>query len=328
VTGWCRGVALAVCVAAVLCASAVIASAKLVSSGDLSLPAPNSGVDTQPYATDTLFAAAGISGGVVVAGAPEAIVGSNQAQGAVSVFLESASGWSSETPAAELVESDGQAGDQFGDDVTISGDTVVVGRDAARGVALYVFNEPAGGWSGMIQQSAELHLPAFDSCGLGMVGIPGGAIVVSSGGSEDCLPVIDVFTEPAGGWAGVTAPEPSAQLAVPSSDSQCFGRPHEVSTGARAIVAACSDAAYVYTEPAGGWTGAIGPVATLRAPSGDDLDSVADLGLSIVVGTVSSVSPMRPSDAAVFNEPAAGWAGTLKPAARLAVPNAAQDGWT
>ncbi len=63
-----------------------------------------------------------ISGDTIVVGAS----GTDSGQGAAYVFTESDSNWSQ---AAELVASGGAAGDGFGDSVSISGNTIVVGAE-------------------------------------------------------------------------------------------------------------------------------------------------------------------------------------------------------
>src|SRR5208283_813584 len=95
-----------------------------------------------------------ISGSTLVVGDYSATIGSNNYQGAAYVFTQSGSTW---TQAAKLTASDGAAGDQFGDSVSIDGNTVVVGASEAtvngnssQGAA-YVFTEPGFGWTNMTQ---------------------------------------------------------------------------------------------------------------------------------------------------------------------------------
>jgi trimeric autotransporter adhesin len=65
-------------------------------------------------AGDGLGTSVAISGSTIVAGSPYAAIGGLQARGAVYVFTEGASGWSSETQTAELTASDGAADDRLG----------------------------------------------------------------------------------------------------------------------------------------------------------------------------------------------------------------------
>ena len=68
-----------------------------------------------------------VSGDTVAAGAPHATVGGQVGQGAAYVFTEPFSGWASTNETAKLTASDGEAADNLGALVSISGDTVVAG---------------------------------------------------------------------------------------------------------------------------------------------------------------------------------------------------------
>jgi hypothetical protein len=86
-----------------------------------------------------------ISGDTVVVGA---IFGDgvNSAQGSAYVFVKPPGGWTDMTQTAKRTASDGAAGDNFGNSVAISGDTVVVGAIFGDGVnsdqgSAYVFED-------------------------------------------------------------------------------------------------------------------------------------------------------------------------------------------
>ena len=82
-------------------------------------------------AYDDFGGSVSISGNTVVVGAWDANVGANSEQGAAYVFTQPAAGWANMTQTAKLTASDGAAGDFFGDAVSISGDTIVVGAENA-----------------------------------------------------------------------------------------------------------------------------------------------------------------------------------------------------
>ncbi len=71
-----------------------------------------------------------VSGSTAMVGAFAHSVGSNNAQGAAYVFVESDGTWSQQ---AELTASDGAANDGFGESVAVSGSTAVVGAFRKRG---------------------------------------------------------------------------------------------------------------------------------------------------------------------------------------------------
>jgi hypothetical protein len=75
-------------------------------------------------ADDHLGSSIALSGDTVVVGAPSDDVGANTNQGSAYVFVRSATMW---TEQQKLTALDGASADEFGNSVTISGDTVVVG---------------------------------------------------------------------------------------------------------------------------------------------------------------------------------------------------------
>lgn len=77
---------------------------------------------------DSFGQSAAISGTTVVMGAPGAVVGANQGQGAAYVFLEPRAGWKTTSRFdAELTASDGTANDGFGLSAGVSGNSIVSG---------------------------------------------------------------------------------------------------------------------------------------------------------------------------------------------------------
>ena len=264
-----------------------------------------------------LFSSPGISGGVAVGGAPWATVGANHRQGAVYVFTEPSSGWSTETETARLIESDGKADDSFGSLAVISGDAIVASRWLRQGTPqYYVFTKPPGGWSGTLQETAQLTVS--DPRGGGRsVAMSGDTIVIGADGYSGGY----VFTKPAGGWSGTI--HESATLTVPGASYPCFSGQGSVATDGPTIVASCSGHAYVFTKPASGWAGTIGPAATLLAPPTTPVASVTVLGS----GVAAAVSrPQCAANAVVFHKPASGWSGTIRPAATLTVTPGCSQG--
>ena len=131
---------------------------------------------------DNVFGCAvAISGNTVVVGASD-FGASGIGPGAAYVFTEPATGWASMTETAKLTPSDSAVRDQFGISVAISGDTVVVGSLGAPTLspvddsAVYVFTEPATGWTDMTQ-TAKLTFPDSSDFGAS-VAISGNTVVV------------------------------------------------------------------------------------------------------------------------------------------------------
>jgi hypothetical protein len=78
-------------------------------------------------AGDYFGSSVSISGDYVVIGARGDDIGANYDQGSAYVFVRSGTTW---TQQAKLTTSDGAAGDQFGNSVSISGDYVVIGAQS------------------------------------------------------------------------------------------------------------------------------------------------------------------------------------------------------
>jgi hypothetical protein len=116
---------------------------------------------TSDGGADDSFGGGSISGDTVVAGAAQAKIGTNNAQGAAYVFVRPKGGWANMTETAKLTASDGAAFDELGVDASISGNMVIAGapfrsiHGNSRQGAAYVFLKPANGWVNATQ-SAKL----------------------------------------------------------------------------------------------------------------------------------------------------------------------------
>ncbi len=160
----------------------------LNSSGD--------GIDAQGYSV-------AVRGALAVVGAPLA----NAEQGQAFVFTFDGSDWNE---VATLVASDGAAGDQFGESITLSADAIVIGApdqsgpgSEARAGAAYVF--PALGLSGTVNESAKLRAPsALAGSRFGaQLSIASNTLVV--GASHASTGSAFVFERNAGVWSTGTA---------------------------------------------------------------------------------------------------------------------------
>ena len=80
--------------------------------------------------------------------------------------------------------------------------------------------------------------------------------------------------------------------------------------------------AFVYTRPAGRWSGTIAPSAALIPSTSIEY---GEFGTTVAIdGQTAIVGSTRGADS-VFAAPAAGWAGTIRPAAQLTTPAGAVD---
>jgi trimeric autotransporter adhesin len=210
---------------------------------------------------DALGTSVAVSGDTIVAGAYQATVNGNSAQGAAYVFLKSKRGWHSETETAKLTASDGGPGDGLGNSVALSRDTVVAGAVCAtvngnicQGAA-YVFIEPRGGWR---SETEAAKLTASDSTPgtLGTsVAISGDTVVAGAPDQvfETHPGAVYVFVRPKGGWQSET--QTATLTASDAGPADVFGA--SVAIQGDTIVAgapfAAIGAVYVFVEPRRGW---------------------------------------------------------------------------
>ena len=114
--------------------------------------------------------------------------------------------------------------------------------------SVYVFTQPAGGWSGTVNEVARL----IDSQGLSLskAVISGRSIFADAAKPGFCCGAstkVDVFNEPSGGWSGVVRQSATLPAA---------GR---LSVSGQAVLAS----GMIFREPPGGWHGVIQPVGAL-----------------------------------------------------------------
>ena len=114
-------------------------------------------------ANDSLGISVAVSGNTVVAGPQTHKVGTKSGQGAAYVFVMPSDGWpATMTQTSELTASDGAANDSLGEEVAVSGNTVVAGaQDHEVGInprqgEAYVFVMPSGGWPTTMTDTSKL----------------------------------------------------------------------------------------------------------------------------------------------------------------------------
>jgi hypothetical protein len=115
-------------------------------------------------ASDNFGSSVAVSGSIAVVGSPYHQVGSNSAQGAVYVYVQNGTTWSQQ---AELTASDGASGDQFGQSVSLSGDTAAI----VSGGQVYVFVQSGETWT----QQAETAGDGYNAVAVGGSAMVAGA---------------------------------------------------------------------------------------------------------------------------------------------------------
>jgi FG-GAP repeat len=305
---------------------------------------------------DKLGQSIAISGNTVVVGAFSAAVGNNSSQGAAYVFVKPANGWQTQTTeSAKLTASNGAPGDQFGSSVSISGNTIVVGAPYAgvgvnpnQGTA-YVFVMPSGGWSGSLHENAQL--TASDGIGgdeLGYsVAISGNTVVAGASDAsigtgcpngpscKDFEGAAYVYVQPSGGWNGSQTETAKLTASDGTSDD---GFAQAVSISGNTIVVGsryfgmnttyAQGAAYVYVQPANGWT-SMTQTAELTTSDGKAAAnfgaSVGISGTTIVVGAMGAQigKIYQQGGAYVYVMPSGGWTTTSNPTGKLTASDGA-----
>jgi len=263
-----------------------------------------------------------VDGDYAVVGAP----GYKNSQGCAYVLHYSGTSWEY---IALLSANNGTKGDNFGNSVSISGSTIVIGAngvDSAAGAA-YIFEKPLSGWTDM-KELAELNISNdLKGSNFGFsVDIYINVIIVGAYGRVDGG--IDpghayIFVKPANGWHNMTQ---TAKLAAsdPSAGSR-FGYSVSIYDDV-AIVGAYQDSekgaaagsAYVYQKPASGWVD-MTQTAKLTASDGGNFasfgESVCIYGDLIVAGASGDDDNGSYSGAAyVFEKPTNGWANMTQTA--------------
>jgi len=199
-------------------------------------------------------ASVAIAGDTIVVGAEHSVVGQNGTQGSAYVFTRSGTTW---TQQARLVADDGAAGDFFGNSVSVSGDTVVVGtyfKDVGGNFnqgAAYVFTRAGTAWTQQAKLTAD-DGAANDNFG-SSVSISGDTIVSGAVGDAPTFGSTYVFTRSGTAW--------SQQQKLTPTDGNGGQINYGISvalSGDTALVGAeqagTGGAAYVYTRAGTTWT--------------------------------------------------------------------------
>ncbi|MGH9441680.1 MAG: Ig-like domain repeat protein [Thermoanaerobaculia bacterium] len=276
-----------------------------------------------------------ISGDTIVVGAPLATVGDVATEGEAYVFVRPVGGWSGTlNENARLGNFNGlvqNVTDRLGFSVSVSGRTVAVGAPGGSLAGLvFVFTVPRSGWSGAIPPSAVLSAPSAIAAGFS-VGISGDVVVAGAPGTGG-FGAAYVWTKPPAGWSGTLTESADLAPASPFPNSQIgdsiaidgntvvVGAPFAQYTTSEGV-------AYVFVQPATGWTGTLDETARL-VPSSDKLnsdspkfgESISISSETVVVGTPGlRVFKFSQGDggAFIFRRPASGWSGDVGEQAKI-----------
>lgn len=224
---------------------------------------------------------------------------------------------------SKFISGDGVRAEYFGESVSVSGDTVVVGAQPSlsNSKVAYVFRKTDRGWRNTLPVAA-LMLPTPTNAYFTPLAIDGDTVVVGNAAYEDVYPgSAYVYVKPPGGWKDMT---PTAILTPSDTVDGDFGQ--SVSISGNTIVIGDPEAnsftgtAYVYVKPRGGWAN-MTQTAKLSASDGVPGDylgnSVSCSGATVALGAPQFTSGS--GKAYVYVEPKGGWSGIAQ-TAELTVP--------
>ncbi len=214
----------------------------------------------------------------------------------------------------------GQAGDDFGYFVAVSGNTLVVTAQLASDActncgAAYVYAAVNGDWTNLVQV-ATLTPPS----GQGVPGGFGGPVAIDG----DTIAVGGVTIAGANTYVYVSPSGNATATAVLSTSVVNGGQIDGIAIKGSAIIVGMpfalgtpkgEGAAFVYVEPSAGWANMTESAKLISTDENTAFgSSVGISGRNIVVGaTEVNIGGIEQGAAYLFIEPSAGWSGTLLP---------------
>jgi len=283
-------------------------------------------------AGDDFGASVAVSGDTLVVGLPFSSAACENC-GAVYVYLAANGDWGNLTQVATLTPPTGKGtGGGFGYPVAVSGDTIVVGGfDASsQEAAAYVYVNPSGNPA----PAGELTTSVGTGDSVQGLGIEGGTIVVgiptASVGARGEGAAF-VYVEPSTGWTDMTE---TAEL-LSTAPNTFFGQSvaisgHNIVVGAFEVKVGGVEqgAAYLFVQPAAGWSGIWSPTTEFEASNGTRKagfgTSVSVSGETAAVGAPDEAvgSSQNEGAAYIFSRPSSGWPKTMTETAELTASGA------
>ncbi len=254
--------------------------------------------------------------------------------GSAYVFQKPTTGWEDMTETAKLTASDANYYDYFGNSVSISDTTIVIGANGdddngSSSGSVYVFVKPATGWTDMTETAKLTTSDGVSGDYLGYsVDISENTIIAGAYYKSDsgyCSGSAYVFEKPSTGWVDDTT-ETAKLIASDEVEYDYFGYSVSIS-GSTVVVGSYGDddngsssgSAYVFEKPTSGWANMV-ETAKLTASDGEYYDyfgySVSISDSVIVVGAHRKDNDYVYSSGSVyvFEKPTTGWANITESA--------------
>lgn len=264
--------------------------------------------------------------------------------GVVYIYQKPAGGWAdTNVPTATLTPTTSTDSEKFGIGLDMEGDRVVV-TGSGSSVA-YVFEKPAGGWSGAIHESATLAdntLPGFKNRNVAIVNnviyVAGYTNDNATNANLDNQGEVHLYTMAGADWASQSPDNtPDARLvASVSSDDRLGdelitdGNTVYVSAQNKTVTGTRAGAVFVFEKPAGGWPASMGETAMLTSPVLND-NALFGRALALdgdslaVAAALEDVNQAGGQEGAVYVFTRQGGSWSNSPAVkRLVLPDATQ----
>ena len=234
---------------------------------------------------------------------------------------------------AELTGAQGGAG--FGNNVAISGDTVVVGIPLSSEVcgdcgAAYVYSAVGGDWTNLVQTATLTASSPSSFSGFGEPVAISGDTVVVAGNNQVGQPVVYVYVNPSGNVTETAQLTVSGSQAAPifglgiDGNFVVAGMP-QVSVGRNVY----QGSAYIYVEPAGGWADMTQTAQLLATDGASNAIFGITAGISgrnVVIGaTQAEFGGVEEGLAYLYVEPVAGWGGIWGQTTEFVASNATRN---
>jgi len=265
-------------------------------------------VSGRGLATDFFGNSVGISGDTVVVSSETNYV--NAIGGFV--FLKSTQGWGNTPPVAGLKLP--SPVDRILVFVAIDADTIAIGCPSygpGYPSYVYVFVKPATGWANMTPTAVLTPSDTIDGYFGRSLSVSGNTIVVGDSGYNSSGGAVYVYVKPASGWTDMM--ETAKLTASDGILNDLLGNSVSISgttiaAGAPQLDSGTTGKAYVFVEPAQGWTSTT-QTAELTVPDALEVDigsSISTNG-SLVIAGAPSFSNGAPGAAYLFVKPPSGW---------------------
>lgn len=277
-------------------------TAKLTASGSYAHPG------------DEFGCSVAIDGDVIVAGAKEDVIPSGWRVGAAYVFVKPAANWASMSESARLTSTGSMHQDEFGTSVSVSEDTVIVGAPrvdlvGAYSGSAYIFERPAGGWTGALTPDAVI-MPSDSNIYVNFghaVEINSGTILAGAYGDSLRSGTAYIFEE-GSAWGNGAVNQSAILTASDSAMLDEFGYSVSLDNQFAAIGAQWDDdngnnsgSVYIFEQLGSGWTD-MTETAKVSASDGAEYDY---LGRSTAISGNVIVSGAPFKDEVISSEGAA-----------------------